>query len=62
MGFYEFKFLDSRDSKIHPHFVATSNPELARTKIEAEESYVKVVSWRRVKEEDLPMLAIVIQK
>lgn len=62
MDFYEFKFLDSRDSKIHPCFVATASPERAKQRIEKEEPYVKVVSYKKIKEEDLPVLAIVIQK
>jgi len=62
MDFYEVRFLDSRDSQIHPHFVYTADMEVAKRRIETEEPYVKVVSWKRIKEEDLPMLAIVIQK
>lgn len=62
MDFYEVKFFDSRDSEIHPHFVYTADMEQAKRKIEREEPYVKVVSWKKIKEEDLPMLAIVIQK
>lgn len=62
MEFYEFRFLDSRDAKIHPHFVATANPESAKRRIEREEPYVKVVSYKKIREEDLPMLAVVIQK
>lgn len=62
MDFYEARFLDLRDSEIHSHFVCTASMEEAKRKIEREEPYVKVVSWKKIKEEDLPMLAIVIQK
>lgn len=62
MDFYEVRFLDSRDGKIHPHFVYTADMSIAKRKIEREEPYVKIASWKKIKEEDLPLLAIVIQK
>jgi len=62
MEFYEVRFLDQRDSQIHSHYVMTGNMESAKTQIQNEEPYVRIVGYKKIREEDLPQLAIVIQK
>lgn len=60
--FYDVKFFDKRDQKIHNHYVFTRNMRDAKEKIEKEEPYIKLVKWTKIDEDELPDLAVVIQK
>ena len=60
--FYEVKFFDSKENKNTEHYVFTRDIESAIAKIEDETPYVKAISWKRIDEDDLPEIAVVIQK
>lgn len=60
--FYDVKFFDKRHQKTRNHYVFTRNMEDAKTKIESEEPYIKIIRWTKIDEDELPNLAVVIQK
>ncbi len=62
MEFYLVKFYDTRYANIHEHYVCSADIEDTLRRIEAEEPFVKAIEWIVVDEDDLPDIAIVIQK
>jgi len=60
--FYRVIFFNKQENRTTKHYVFTRDINEAVKKIMAETPYVNVLSWKKVDEDSLPKLCVVIQK